>query len=135
MDMNRARLRTAVDIAVTLTTVLDSMEARVIDLNERGAQIQGVGLAAGTKFQIAYQDQIVYAQCRWSEIDRMGVMFPFGLHDGPLHDRLLQARALKGNGSAPGYGPGLDESGSFPLMRASGRSSFGRRAQTSARHG
>ncbi len=131
MDMNRARLRTAVDIAVILTTVLDSMEARVIDLNEKGAQIHGVGLAVGTKFQIAYQDQIVYAQCRWSEIDRMGVMFPFGLHDGPLHDRLLQARALKGSTATPGF----DEHGGFPLARAAGRSSFGRRAQTAVRHG
>lgn len=133
MDLNRARLRTAVDIAVTLTSVLDSIDARVIDLNEKGAQIHGAALPAGTKFQIACEDQIVYAQCRWSEIDRMGVSFPFGLHDGPLYERLIQARALKGDAGSPlaaqGYAPGVSAPGGFPLVRAAaGRSGFGRRA-------
>lgn len=132
MDLKRARLRTAVDIAVTLTTVLDSIDARVIDLSEEGAQIRGAGLAAGTKFQIAYGDQTVYAQCRWSEVDRMGVMFPFGLHDGPLYERLVQARALKGRAASPlggqGFGPGVDDGVGFPPIRATGRSGFGRRA-------
>jgi hypothetical protein len=132
MDLKRARLRTAVDIAVTLTTVLDSIEGRVIDLSEQGAQIQGAGFAAGTKFQIAYEDQIVYAQCRWSEIDRIGAMFAFGLHDGPLYERLIQARAMKGSAASPhhaqGYGTLADDASGLHLIRTAGRSGFGRRA-------
>lgn len=132
MDLKRVRLRTPVDIAVTLTTVLQTTEARVIDLSEDGAQISGATFAEGTKFQIGYNDQTVYAQCRWSEVDRMGVLFPFGLHDGPLHERLIQARALKGRGAsaihAPGYGNGAGETPSFSSIRAAGRSGFGRRA-------
>lgn len=132
MDLNRARLRTAVDIAVTLTTVLDSIDARIIDLSEEGAQIRGAGLAAGTKFQINYEDQIIYAQCRWSEVDRMGVMFPFGLHEGALHERLIQARAMRGSAAstfAPsGYSSGGENDGGLQMMRVTGRSGFGRRA-------
>lgn len=132
MDLKRARMRTVVDISVTLTTVLDSIDARIIDLNEEGAQIVGAGLEAGTKFQLSYEDQIVYAQCRWSEVDRMGVYFPFGLNSGPLHERLTQARILAGatgsSAAARGYGPAIDDTGNFQAARANGRLGFGRRA-------
>lgn len=91
MEFKRKRARILVDIGVTLTTVLDSLEARIIDLSEHGAQIVGASVAKGSKFQIEYIGQIVYAQCMWSEIDRMGVRFPFGLANGPLHDALMMA--------------------------------------------
>ncbi|HEX7822617.1 MAG TPA: PilZ domain-containing protein [Sphingobium sp.] len=91
MEFKRKRARIVVDIAVTLTTVLDSMDARIIDLSEHGAQIVGATMPRGGKFQIEYMGQTVYAQCMWSEIDRMGVRFPFAMIDGPLHDILLMA--------------------------------------------
>jgi len=91
MEVKRKRVRIIVDIFVTLTTVLDSLEARIVDLSEHGAQIVGASVPKGNKFQIEYMDQTVYAQCMWSEIDRMGVRFPFGLSDGPMHDVLMMA--------------------------------------------
>ncbi|MCE7798809.1 PilZ domain-containing protein [Sphingobium sufflavum] len=91
MEFKRKRARIVVDVSVTLTTVLDSVEARIIDLSEHGAQIVGAALPKNSKFQIEYQGQTIYAQCMWSEIDRMGVRFPFVMTDGPLHDILAMA--------------------------------------------
>ncbi len=90
----RRNKRMDVEIPVTITTVLDSMEgAMVADLHEEGALIVGCGLDAGTRFQIEYMGQTVFAQSRWSEIDRMGVKFLFPLVDGPLYERLQFAKA------------------------------------------
>lgn len=97
MELQRTRARIVVDISVVLTTVLDSVDARIIDLSEHGAQIIGAALPKGTKFQIEYMGQTVYAQCMWSEIDRMGVRFPFSMTNGPLHDALLMATPSKPN--------------------------------------
>lgn len=83
--------RIPVDLAVTLTAVLDTMEAQIIDLSENGAGIVDASMPKGAQFQIEYRGQIVYAKVIWSEIDRMGVHFPFGLGDGPLYDALLMA--------------------------------------------
>ena len=91
MDNNRRRERIVVDIPVTLVTVLDSTEAVIADLSREGAQIVGAAFRAGTRFQIEYADQTLYAQCRWSEVDRMGVRFQFDLTDGPLYDILALA--------------------------------------------
>jgi hypothetical protein len=91
MDNNRRRERIVVDIPVTLVTVLESTEASICDLSREGAQIVGAAFPAGTKFQIEHLDQTLYAQCRWSEVDRMGVRFQFDLVDGPLHDLLALA--------------------------------------------
>jgi hypothetical protein len=91
MHIPRNRQRIVVDITVTLTTVLESFDARIIDLSEHGAQISGATLPRGAKFQIEYMGQTVYAQCMWSEIDRMGARFPFDLTEGPLHDALMMA--------------------------------------------
>lgn len=116
------RQRTTVDIPVTVTTVLDSMEAAIADLTEQGALITGCALDAGARIQIDYLGQTIYAQCRWAEVDRMGVQFVYPLADGPLFERLLVARA----GRAPG-GTVMP----FPHvhMRAPlGGRSFGRRA-------
>ncbi|MFT3965584.1 MAG: PilZ domain-containing protein [Sphingobium sp.] len=127
MEIKRKRQRIVVDIAVTLTTVLDSLDARIIDLSEHGAQIVGAAMAKGAKFQIEYMGQTVYAQCMWSEVDRMGVRFPFDMTDGPLHDALMMAtpgsdiRPLSG-GLPPvhhGYPP--------PAPRRFGATGFGRR--------
>lgn len=99
MDNNRRRERIVVDIPVTLVTVLDSTEATIVDLSREGAQIMGAAFPAGTKFQIVHMDQTLYGQCRWSEVDRMGVRFQFDLVDGPLYDML--ALAMHDNDDAP----------------------------------
>ncbi|OJY63184.1 MAG: hypothetical protein BGP16_00075 [Sphingobium sp. 66-54] len=115
------RQRTGVDIAVTVTTVLESMEAAIADLTEQGALITGCALEAGARIQIDYLGQTIYAQCRWAEVDRMGVQFVYPLADGPLFERLAVARA----GRMPG-GTVMP----FPHVHrapAGGRS-FGRRA-------
>lgn len=114
--------RTGVDIAVTVTTVLDSMEATIADLTEQGALITGCAVAVGARVQIDYLGQTIYAQCRWAEVDRMGVQFVYPLADGPLFERLQIARA----GRMPG-GTVMP----FPHVHAraqSGGRSFGRRA-------
>ena len=98
MEINRRRARVIVDINVTLTTVLDSIDARIIDLSEHGAQVVGAALPEGSKFQIEYMGQTVFAQCRWAEIDRMGIKFLFPLNEGPLYERLLIARASQMSG-------------------------------------
>lgn len=93
MDFQLRRpVRLRVDIPVTITTVLETFEATIIDMSEEGALVTGCGLASGTRFQIGYFGQIHYARCRWAEIDRMGVAFSFPLTDGPLYERLLFAR-------------------------------------------
>lgn len=116
MTIRRRRERTSVDIPVTLTTVLDSLDARIVDLSEQGAQIVGAAMAKGARFQIEFMGQTVYAQCMWSEVDRMGVRFPFGLTDGPLWDALMMAstghpwRQAVADPSALMAGRSLDES-------------------------
>lgn len=98
MQSPRKRERITVDIGVTVTTVLDSIEATVVDLTEFGAQVVGATLPKGAQFQLDKNGHSVFAVVMWSEIDRMGVRFPFELHDGPLHEALVMARATQ---SAP----------------------------------
>ena len=88
----RKKARIAVDIPVTITTVLDSFEATIIDLTEYGALIAGPAPRKGTQFQIDYQGQTLFGFVIWAEIDRFGARFPFNLHDGPLYRALEQAR-------------------------------------------
>ncbi len=105
MLIQRQSQRLATDIPVTITTVLDSLEGIIVDISIHGAQIGGCGLAKGTRFQIEYMGQTVFAQCMWSEIDRMGVKFAFPLTEGPLFDRLQMALA-KAPLQAVGFAPG-----------------------------
>ena len=126
--------RFTVDIPVTVTTVLDSAEAAIVDLTEYGAQIMGCSLASGTRFQIEYMGQTVYAQCRWGEIDRMGVKFSFPLADGPLFERLMLARAMQMPGDAGSLPqmayPTMGDRAGAPGGRGFGRAAgggFGRR--------
>lgn len=92
MHVQRNRERIVVDIPVTVTTVLDSLEASIVDLTEYGAQVVGAGLPAGKSFMLDYEGYSVFATVRWSEIDRMGVRFQFPLADGPLFEALELAR-------------------------------------------
>jgi hypothetical protein len=129
------RGRLGVDIPVIITSVLDSMDAAIADLNEEGALIKGCALDVGARVQIDYPGQTLYAQCRWAEIDRMGVKFVHPLTDGPLFERLLVARATRmpGEGQAGNMVmpfppiPARQQGGDRPFGRTL-HGGFGRRA-------
>jgi hypothetical protein len=127
--------RIGVEIPIIVTTVLDSLDAAIADLSQYGAQITGCTLAPATRFQIEYMGQTVYAQCRWSEVDRMGVKFFYPLVDGPLFERFMIAQASQipsqaQSGTAMAYSqmqirPGA---GSGRAFGRAPQAAFGRRA-------
>lgn len=92
MDEHRRQNRIATDLPVTLVSVLDSRDGRIIDLSEGGAQITGASFPKDTRFQIDYRDQTIYARVMWDEVDRMGVRFEFPLSDGPLRDAMRETQ-------------------------------------------
>jgi len=98
--------RICVDIPVMITTVLDAFEATLVDMTEEGALLSGCSLIEGTRFQIDYMGETVYAQSVWREVDRTGVRFIFRLNDGPLYQRLTIARAGQLAGSTGFTGAG-----------------------------
>lgn len=116
---------------MTLTTVLDSLEAVIVDLSTQGAQIAGCALSPGTRFHIEYMGQTIYALCRWAEVDRVGAQFSYPLVDGPLHDCLVAARGPRQ--PMPDAVPAMPQAALMqpmrPAIRAFGRAqaSFGRR--------
>lgn len=87
----RRHQRTSVSIEVTIVGVLESFDATIADLSEGGALITGASLPARARCEIHYADQILYGFVMWSEIDRIGVRFPYELRDGPLHQLLTVA--------------------------------------------
>ncbi|WP_188237655.1 PilZ domain-containing protein [Sphingopyxis sp. LK2115] len=89
----RRHERTRVAIDVTVNGVLNFVEGRITDLSEGGAQIAGAAMPARSRCEIHYGGQVVYAVVMWSEVDRMGVHFPFELTHGPLYNALERARA------------------------------------------
>lgn len=93
MHVLRNRERIIVDIPIVITTVLDCLEGAIVDLSEGGAQVVGCTLPAGSQCQIDLDGHVTFGTVRWSEEDRMGIRFPFEMRDGPLFDRLEQARA------------------------------------------
>ncbi|MGE4430239.1 MAG: PilZ domain-containing protein [Sphingobium sp.] len=96
--------RVIVDIPVMITSVLSSpAEATIANLTEDGSLITGASLPKGTPFQIEYAGQVVYGIVMWAEQDRFGARFSLGLNDGPLHDRLQQARIQQGMGHPHGH--------------------------------
>lgn len=130
MQINRQSRRIAVEIPVTLTTVLDSLDAVIVDLSPQGAQISGCALDPGTRFHIEYRGQTVYALCRWSEVDRVGAQFSYPLVDGPLFDCLTAAREAQAPDlPTPVMTHAADLQPTRPAIRAFGRAQtgFGRR--------
>lgn len=97
MQTPRSRERIAVDITVTVTTVLNSLDGTIVDLSEGGAQIAGCSLPAGTQCQVDLDGYSVFGTVRWSEVDRIGIRFPFIMHDGPLFEQLEAARNVRRN--------------------------------------
>ena len=130
------RPRTSVEIPITITTVLDSLDASIVDLSERGAQVTGCTLPYGTRFQIEFFGQTIFAQCRWAEVDRMGISFSFPLTEGPLHERLIIARASQQPGPAA-RAPDMAQPASHgraglrEIRRAPMQAVFGRRTVSS----
>jgi hypothetical protein len=125
MDQQTQRqARTNVDISVTITTVLDSFEASVGDLTEDGALVTGCSLPEGTRFQIEYMGETIYAQCRWREVDRMGVRFIFTLSEGALYECLMIARASQFPGE---FGAANFGTPSRAFGRGAAPAGFGRR--------
>jgi hypothetical protein len=100
MQVERQHKRIEVEIPVTVTTVIDAHEASIVDLTEGGALVTGCSLPEGTRFQIEYMDQTLFAQVRWSEIDRMGIKFLFPMTEGALYERLQMALASQYYGDA-----------------------------------
>ena len=88
----RRHERTRVAIDVTVNGVLNFVEGRITDLSEGGAQIAGASMPARSRCEIHYGGQLVYAVVMWSEVDRMGVRFPYELTHGPLYNALERAR-------------------------------------------
>lgn len=108
MIENRKQLRVTTDLPVTLVTVLEMQEGRIVDLSEGGAQIVGASFPRGTRFQIDYaHEQTLYAKVMWDEIDRMGVRFEFPLRSGPLYGMLIGAQMPAAEASRPFLGPRL----------------------------
>jgi len=121
MQIARSRRRTAVDIAIVVTTVLDSLEGTIVDLSEGGAQIHGCSLPVRSQCQISFEGQIVFGTVQWSEPDRMGIRFPYELIEGPLFRALDLART-------PSRSPAPYQPQRSPLRRPSaGAGGFGRR--------
>lgn len=89
----RRQLRTPVSLDVVVNGVLNMVEGRITDLSEGGARIETMStLPVRSRCEIHYGGQTVYAVVMWTEIDRMGVRFPYELADGPLHAALERAR-------------------------------------------
>lgn len=119
MQIARNHERTAVDIGVTVTTVLDSLEGTIVDLSEGGALVVGCGLPAGCQCQIELDGHVVFGMVQWSEPDRMGIRFPYELTDGPLFEKLEMARL---SAHTPLFQPGIPRFAQFPS------GGFGRRS-------
>lgn len=122
MQIIRSRERIIVDIPIVITTVLDSMEGSIVDLSEGGAQVVGCSVAPKTPCQLDFGGQIVFGTVRWSEIDRMGIRFPYELTDGPLFEQLEIARA------AMRATAGLQARTARPFAGAMPQGGFGRRS-------
>jgi hypothetical protein len=116
MQPSRKQDRIAVDIPVTVTTVLAFQPATIVDLTEFGARIDGAALSPGERCQVEVDGHSVFAVVRWAEIDRMGVYFPFGIGGSPLERALETARIVPARG-IPMPGPGAAQMG----MRGFGR--------------
>ncbi|MCW2391389.1 hypothetical protein M2336_003229 [Sphingobium sp. B1D7B] len=108
--------RVCVQVPVIITTVLDVQEATLVDLTEDGGLISGCSLSEGTRFQIDYMSETIYAQSIWHEVDRTGCRFIFPLRDGALYQHLELARSAL-----------FAESAAFADASASPIRGFGRR--------
>lgn len=89
----RRQARTAVSLEVTVNGVLNFVDGQITDLSEGGARIDGASMPARSRCEIHYGGDVTYAVVMWSEVDRMGVRFPYELTHGPLYNALKRARS------------------------------------------
>ncbi|PZU58938.1 MAG: pilus assembly protein PilZ [Sphingobium sp.] len=114
--------RIAVEIPVTVTSVLDCGEGVILNLTEDGALIAGVSAPQGKQVIVDHRGHSVFGTVMWSESDRIGVRFPFPLTEGPLHEALLHARGpMASSPVTSAWQPATSQA----MM---GRATFGRRA-------
>lgn len=92
IPLPRRQIRTPVALDVTVNGVLNFVEGQITDLSEGGARIEGASMPARSRCEIHYAGDVTYAVVMWSEVDRMGVRFPYELTHGPLHNALMRAR-------------------------------------------
>jgi hypothetical protein len=88
----RRQTRTPVALEVTVNGVLNFVEGQITDLSEGGARIDGASMPARSRCEIHFGGDVTYAVVMWSEVDRMGVRFPYELTHGPLYNALKRAR-------------------------------------------
>lgn len=88
----RRQARTPVALEVTVNGVLNFVEGQITDLSEGGARFDGASMPARSRCEIHYAGDVTYAVVMWSEVDRMGVRFPYELTHGPLYNALKRAR-------------------------------------------
>ena len=88
----RRQTRTPVALEVTVNGVLNFVEGHITDLSEGGARIDGASMPARSRCEIHFGGDVIYAVVMWSEVDRMGVRFPYELTHGPLYNALKRAR-------------------------------------------
>lgn len=92
IPLPRRQTRTPVALDVTVNGVLNFVEGQITDLSEGGARIEGASMPARSRCEIHYAGDVTYAVVMWSEVDRMGVRFPYELTHGPLYNALKRAR-------------------------------------------
>lgn len=92
IPLPRRQTRTPVALDVTVNGVLNIVEGQLTDLSEGGARIEGASMPARSRCEIHYAGDVTYAVVMWSEVDRMGVRFPYELTHGPLYNALKRAR-------------------------------------------
>lgn len=92
IPLPRRQTRTPVALEVTVNGVLNFVEGQITDLSEGGARIEGASMPARSRCEIHYAGDVTYAVVMWSEVDRMGVRFPYELTHGPLYNALKRAR-------------------------------------------
>ncbi|MBK6413751.1 PilZ domain-containing protein [Sphingopyxis sp.] len=88
----RRQTRTPVALEVTVNGVLNFVEGHITDLSEGGARIDGASMPARSRCEIHFGGDVTYAVVMWSEVDRMGVRFPYELTHGPLYNALKRAQ-------------------------------------------
>ncbi|QCB54375.1 PilZ domain-containing protein [Sphingopyxis sp. PAMC25046] len=88
----RGHKRTPVSIDVTVNGILNFVDGRITDLSEGGARVDGASMPARSRCEIHYGGEVTYAVVMWSEVDRMGVRFPYELTHGALYNALDRAR-------------------------------------------
>ena len=99
----RSHNRTPVVIDVAVNGVLNFLDGQITDLSEGGARIDGASMPARSRCEIHYAGEVTYAVVMWSEIDRMGVRFPYELTHGALYNALQSARRVRPSDMPPAF--------------------------------